>query len=135
LKEEAMTTKQVIHPDRVRKIPKQFSWIDGRFVRSGYLDKCKHSDASLYLFLITVSDARGLSYYSDKSVCKRLSMDSCLLSESRLRLIQLDLIAYKNPLYQVLDLELLEKKILRNIPGDSMQSIGQLLKQIVEVTP
>ncbi len=130
-----MTVKQVIHPGRIRKIPKQFSWIDGRLVRDGHLDKCKHSDASLYLFLISVSDARGLSYYSDNSVCKRLSMDSCLLSESRLRLVQLGLIAYRPPLYQVLDLAPFEKKISRNNPGDSMQSFGQLLKQIVEVTP
>jgi hypothetical protein len=130
-----MTVKQVIHPERIRKIPKQFSWIDGRLVRDRYLDKCTHSDASLYLFLISVSDARGLSYYSDNSVCKRLSMDSCLLSESRLRLIQLGLIAYKPPLYQVLDLAPFKKKISRNSPGDSMQSVGQLLKQIMEVTP
>jgi len=130
-----MTIKQVIHPDRIRTIPKQFSWIDGRLVREGYLDKCKHPDASLYLFLITVSDAKGLSYYSDSSVCKRLSMDSCLLSESRLRLIQLDLIAYRNPLYQVLDLAPYEQKVSRSRPGDSMQSIGQVLRQIIEVAP
>ena len=130
-----MTVKQVIQPDRIRKIPKQFSWIDGRLVRDGYLDKCEHSDASLYLFLIGVSDARGLSYYSDNSVCKRLSMDSRLLSESRLRLIDLGLIAYKSPLYQVLDLTPLEKKIPRNSASDSMQPFGQILKQIMEVTP
>ena len=106
-----MTIKQVIHPDRIRKITNQFSWIDGRLVQEGYLEKYKHSDGILYLFLLTVSDARGLNYYSDKSVCKRLSMDSCLLSESRLRLIQLGLIAYRNPLYQVLDLAPCEKKI------------------------
>jgi hypothetical protein len=130
-----MTVKQIIHPGRVRKMPKQFSWIDGRLVRDGYLDKCKHSDASLYLFLIAVSDARGLSYYSDNSVCKHLSMDSCLLSESRLRLIELGLIAYKPPLYQVLDLAPFEKKFSRNSPEDSMQPFGQLLKQIVEAIP
>jgi hypothetical protein len=130
-----MTVKQVIHPDRIRKIPKQFSWIDGRLVRDGYLDKCKHSDASLYLFLIAVSDARGLSYYSDNSVCRRLSMDSCLLSESRLRLTQLNLIAYKPPLYQVLDLAPFKKEFSRNSPEDHMQPFGQILKQIMEVTP
>ncbi len=129
-----MTKKQVIHPDRIRKIPKQFSWIDGRLVREGYLENCKHSEAALYLFLLTVSDARGLSYYSDNSVCKRLSMDSSLLSESRLRLIQLELIAYRNPLYQVLDLAPFAKEIPRNGPDDSMQSIRQVLGQIIEVT-
>jgi len=121
---------------RIRKIPKQFSWIDGRFVRDGYLDQCKYPDACIYLFLIAVSDARGLSYYSDDSVCKRLSMDSsCLLSESRLRLIQLGLIAYKSPLYQVLDLAPFEKKFSRNSPDDHIQPFGQILKQIMEVTP
>lgn len=53
-----MTVKHVIHPGRIRKIPNQFSWIDGRLVRDGYLDKCNHSDASLYLFLVAVSDNR-----------------------------------------------------------------------------
>ncbi len=128
-----MTVKQVIHPDRIRKIPKQFSWIDGRFVRDGHLDKCKHSDATLYLFLVTVSDAWGLSYYSDNSVCKRLSMDHCLLSESRLRLVQLGLIAYRPPLYQVLDLAPVEMQMPRNNPNDAMQPFSQVLKQIMEV--
>ena len=128
-----MTVKHVIHPDRIRKIPKQFNWIDGRLVREGYLDKCRPPDAMLYLFLITVSDAKGLSYYSDNSVCKRLRMDTCLLSESRLRLIQLGLIAYKKPLYQVLDLAPYEKKVRRNSPDDSLRSVGQVLRQMMEV--
>lgn len=129
-----MTTKTLINPDRIRKVPKQFSWIDGRLVRDGHLDKCSHPAATLYLFLITVSDARGLSYYSDKSVCKRLSMDNHVLLEARSRLIQLNLIAYRQPLYQVLDLAPVkwESMIHRNDPGDPVQPLGQVLKQIME---
>jgi hypothetical protein len=127
-----MTTKQPIHPDRIRKVPKQFSWIDGRLVRDGYLDKCSHPAAALYLFLTTVSDAKGLSYYSDISVCKRLKMVKSTLSETRSELIQLNLIAYKKPLYQVLDLAPREMSLPRNSPLDPIQPLGQVLQQIME---
>lgn len=127
-----MTTKQPIHPDRIRKVPKQFSWIDGRLVRDGYLDKCSHPAATLYLFLTTVSDAKGLSYYSDISVCKRLKMVKITLSETRSELIKLNLIAYKKPLYQVLDLAPQEINLPRNGPQDRMQPLGQVLQQIME---
>ena len=55
-----MPTKIPIHPDRIRQVPKQFSWIDGRLVRDRHLDRCSHPAAALYLFLVTVSDAQGL---------------------------------------------------------------------------
>ena len=131
-----MPTKNPIHPDRTRKVPKQFTWIDGRLVRDGYLQRCNHEAAALYLFLVTVSDAQGLSYYGDKSVCSQLSMDSCLLIESRLQLIQLGLIAYQKPLYQVLDLAPVEQKPLpRNKSEAPLRSLGQILKQLGEIAP
>jgi hypothetical protein len=130
-----MLTKSPIHPDRIRKVPKQFSWIDGRLVRDGHLDGCSHPAAALYLFLITVSDTKGLSYYSDHSICKRLQMDTCLLSATRLELIRLSLIAYRKPLYQVLDLTPQEVVYPRNSPQDPMQPLGQVLQQIMEGRP
>ena len=129
-----MTEKTLINPDRIRKVPKQFTWIDGRLVRDGYLQQCNHGAAALYLFLVTVSDGRGLSYYGDKSICMQLSMDSCVLSESRLQLIRANLIAYKKPLYQVLDLAPTKQSpISRNSPEDPVCSLGQILKQLGEV--
>jgi hypothetical protein len=101
-------------------------------VRDGYLNECSHTSAALYLFLITVSDVKGLSYYSDQSICKRLTMDNCILSESRVELIRLSLIAYKKPLYQVLDLAPQEIVLPRNSPEDAIQPFGQILKQIME---
>lgn len=129
-----MIKKHLIHPDRVRKVPKQFSWIDGRLIRDGYLDKCSHPAATLYLFLVTVSDARGLSYYSDTSVCKRLSMDNSILDQARMGLIKLNLIAYRPPLYQVLDLAPVKREaiIRRDGPEDAVQPLGRILKQIME---
>jgi len=57
------------------------------------------------LFLTSVGDVQGLSYYSDASVMRRLNMDQLRLSASRQQLVQAGLIAYEKPLYQVLRLE------------------------------
>lgn len=86
-------------------MPAQFSWIDHRLVRENYFVRCEHSAWALYLFLASVGDAEGLSYYSDASLLRRLNMDQVQLSSSRRQLIQAGLIAYEKPLYQVLSLE------------------------------
>jgi hypothetical protein len=129
-----MPAKIPIHPGRIRQVPRQFSWVDGRLVRDRHLDKCSHPAAALYLFLITVSDAQGLSYYSDQSIGQRLNMDRCTLAQARLELVQHELIAYRKPLYQVLDLVPPELAIpvTRNQPVDPPQSIGQIFRQIME---
>ncbi|VEN74122.1 conserved hypothetical protein [Candidatus Desulfarcum epimagneticum] len=100
-----MISKHLICPNRVRRTPGQFSWVDHRLVRERYIDRCGHGALALYLFLVTVSDAKGLSYYSDRSVMGRLSMDRRALDEAREALIRADLIAYQRPLYQVLGLD------------------------------
>ena len=100
-----MVHKRLICPDRVRHLPLQFSWIDQRFVRHHYIELCDHSTLALYLFLVTVADAQGLSYYSDHSICDRLDMDAPALVRARDWLVHLQLISYQAPLYQVLTLE------------------------------
>jgi len=129
-----MTDKQPIDPHRVRQVPQQFSWVDGRLVRDHYIDHCSHPAATLYLFLVTVADARGLSYYGDNTINERLAMDSSVLAAARLELVQLGLIAYRRPLYQVLDLTQPELIVpgQRNQPGDTPQSIGQIFKRMME---
>jgi len=86
-------------------VPRQFSWIDQRLVREQHLDQCSHAAAALYLFLVTVGDARGLSYYADASIMQRLSMDQKTLQAARDDLVHIGLIAFKKPLYQVLALD------------------------------
>ena len=100
-----MIEKQPLFPHRVRKVPKQFSWLDHRLVRDRHIEHCTHPAAALYLFLVTVADERGLSYYSDPSLMKRLSMDPNTLAAARQNLIRIGLIAYQKPLYQVLALD------------------------------
>lgn len=72
-----------------------------------HLIGCCGSDAlALYLFLVTVADAQGLSYYSDQALVCRLS---CLnlhrLNQARTELQGVGWIAYELPLYQVLALK------------------------------
>lgn len=122
-----MTQKQLIYPEKARQVPKQFSWVDHRLVRDHIIEQCSHPALALYLFLVTVSDQQGLSYYSDRSIGARLSMDSITLLRSRNELIRAKLIAYRKPLYQVLSLTPL-KPARSHL--DEPLGVGQILKQL-----
>ena len=99
-----MVQKRLLYPERLRKIPQQFSWIDQRLVREGHIECLSHRAAALYLFLVTVA-AQGLSYYSDPGICRRLGMDTHTLESARRERVRTGLVAHQSPLYQVLDLE------------------------------
>lgn len=100
-----MSVKRVLCPARVRQIPPQFSWVDQRLVRDEIIGRCGSDALALYLFLITVADARGLSYYSDLSIVRYLSFNAGQLSGARTKLQRLGLIAFEKPVYQVLALD------------------------------
>jgi hypothetical protein len=100
-----MINKHPVCPQRLRKIPKQFSWVDHRLVRDKHIAGCSVEALALYLFLVTVSDGRGLSYYSDAGIGKLLPLDGPALACARQELIRARLIAYEKPLYQVLSLD------------------------------
>ena len=91
-------------------MPRQFSWLDHRLIRNHHIERCSHAAAALYLFLVTVGDARGLSYYADDTIMKHLSMDDITLEGARQNLIRIGLIAWQKPLYQVLSLDITEKE-------------------------
>jgi len=128
-----MVFKAPILPNRIRKVPKQFSWIDHRLVRDRHIENCSHPAAMLYLFLLTVGDARGLSYYADKSIMKRLSMNQSTLDSARINLIQTGLIAWQKPLYQVLSLDSqkVEQKTQRSSMAKAL-SLGEILNMARE---
>ena len=100
-----MTVKRVLVPQRLRRIPAQFSWLDQRLVRDRHIERCDAHACALYLFLVTVADAQGLSYYAEDSLARRLSMSPERLRIARADLVRLGLIAYESPLYQVLALD------------------------------
>ena len=134
--EMAMIKKYLLCPQRVRKPPKQFSWIDQRLVRDGYIGRCSHQALALYLFLVTVADAKGLSFYSDASLIRHLVMDYHALDTARQNLIRVGLVQYAKPLYQVLalDVEIQIQNSVRTSNAEPM-SLGQIFKHIMEKTP
>lgn len=96
--------KQALRPERLRTVPEQFSWVDQTLVQHHLIDRCTSHSAALYLFLVTVADCAGLSYYGDATLTSRLHLSEAELAAARSQLMSLDLIAWQAPLYQVLAL-------------------------------
>jgi len=86
----------------------------------------------LYLFLVTVGDANGLSYYGDKSIIKRLSMDQSMLQKARSNLIENGMIAWQESIYQVLSLDI--RETAKRSPMGQPHSLGSILKKAMEKT-
>jgi hypothetical protein len=97
-------SKRTLVPERLRTVPAHFSWLDHRLVQEHYIERAEVDAWALYLFLVTVADQHGLSYYADASLGRRLRLDPPRLRRARTALIGLDLVAYQPPLYQVLSL-------------------------------
>jgi len=96
--------KRPIVPDRIRKIPPHFSWIDRRFVRDGLIAPLSRDEIALYFFLAAVADREGLSFYGDGTIAALLKLSPAELAAARRGLVAADLIAFASPLYQVLSL-------------------------------
>lgn len=126
-----MMLKEPISPEKVRQVPKRFSWLDQRLIRDHHIEHCSHPAAALYLFLVTVGDARGLSYYGDATIMKHLSMDETTLRGARQNLIHNGLIAWQKPLYQVLELDSAEKEACSCTRPhmDKPLSLGEILQR------
>ena len=117
--------KRVLCPQRLRRVPSQFSWIDHRLVRDKHIAGRSVEALALYLFLVTVADGQGLSYYSDAGIGRLLPLDGPALARARQELFRARLIAYERPLYQVLALDKpAESRI------STPQTLGQILRQM-----
>lgn len=128
--------KRPISPAKLRRVPPQFSWIDQRLVRERYIDQISHQACALYLFLVTVADAQGLSYYADPSLCQRLALTGAELHQARQALITRGLIAYQHPLYQVLALDAAPREVpphVAPVAADEPVDIKAVFARIWEV--
>jgi hypothetical protein len=126
--------KRVLCRERVRQVPPQFSWIDHRLVRDRRIAGRSADSLALYLFLVTVADGQGLSYYSDPSICQLLPLDPAGLVRARQELIAARLIAYQSPLYQVLALDAPIPIPPRRSESQPLR-LGQILRQVMERQP
>ncbi len=125
--------KRLLDPSRVRRVPRQFSWVDQRLVRDKYITRCNVEALALYLFLVTVADAQGLSYYGDRSIARLLSLSYEQLSRARETLMGAGLIAYEAPLYQVLALDgsppTTPAKVRQAHGAEELRSLREILRQ------
>ena len=126
-----MIAKHLLRADRLRQIPPGFSWVDHRLIRHARLRHCDHSAWALYLFLVTVADVQGLSYYSDAAIGRHLKLDPLRLAAARRQLEAAELVAYRKPLYQVLGLlEPATPPSELAAPGaGQVQSVGDILRR------
>lgn len=103
----------ILVPQRVRRVPPSFAWIDHRLRNEGFLERLCPEDLGLYLFLTLAADRSGLSCWRLDRIERTLPcFDRHALWDARQRLCQLDLIAYRpwrredaDGCYQVLSLE------------------------------
>jgi hypothetical protein len=96
--------KLPVDPGRIRQMPTQFAAVDRRLVYDRHLGGLTHAQMALYLFLHCVSDAAGLSYYGDERIGQYLHLTDAALREARQGLIHRQLLLYRRPMYQLLDL-------------------------------
>ena len=132
-----MRGREPIVPQRRRRVPPQFSWVDHRLVRDGHMQGRSAPALALYLFLVAVADADGLSWYSEEALCRQLSWTAMQLQSARGELQQAALIAYRRPLYQVLDLSPAPLALPTGVPRPSVRrdgepvAIGTILQQLL----
>ncbi|NOQ45402.1 MAG: hypothetical protein GQ559_01805 [Desulfobulbaceae bacterium] len=99
-----MIERKVLNLQRVRKISGSFSFVEHRFLRSGFWQTLSQHELLLYFFLTMVADRLGLSYYSYDKICTLLALPVDFYIVARDGLIDKDLIAFDGHLFQVLSL-------------------------------
>ena len=101
----------------------------GQPLHDGALERIELAWA-LYLVLVIVADAQGLSYYSDATLSRLLQMDLLQLAQARGQLLAADLVVYQKPLYQVLALPPAATPVSAPRLGQCV-SVGEILRRVV----
>lgn len=103
----------ILVPQRLRRVPRSFAWIDHRLRSEGFLERLRPEDLGLYLFLALAADRNGLSCWRLDRIERAVPcFDHHDLVDARRRLCQLDLITFRpwrrddpDGCYQVLSVE------------------------------
>ena len=94
--------RKPIRPDRVRKIPSNFSWIDREILHRGLLARLSQEEILLYFFLVLVAGPDGTSFWSYQRMGKHLKLTPDEVCAAARSLIKRDLVAFEYPTFQVL---------------------------------
>lgn len=96
--------KHPVDPNRIRALPRQFGAVDRHLIYHAWTRHLNLEELAVYVFLVCVGDAEGLSYYSDRRIAELLNLEPRQVGEARETLRLKGLILYQRPLYQLLDL-------------------------------
>lgn len=96
--------KERLRGERHRTVVNGFGWVDHRFVRDGFIDGLSCRALALYLFLVTVSDGDGHSYWSARKVADRLGLTPVQAKNARAELEKRELVIYEPPDWYLLAL-------------------------------
>ena len=97
-----MIHKELVNPRRIRKINSSFAFIEHRF--RSWIQHLSPEELLLYFFLVLAADEQGLSYYSPETIGERLQLSPDQYRAALNGLITRDLVAFQEPLFQVLSL-------------------------------
>jgi hypothetical protein len=96
--------KQILVPERVRKIDGSFSFIPHRFITDGFFISLTQAELLVYFLLVLIGDRHGLSFYSQDLLCRMLKMPIDDFIAARNGLIKKSLVAFDGFMFQVLAL-------------------------------
>jgi len=100
--------KEPIDPFRIRRMPRQFAPLDRQLVYGKHICFMSPEQIALYTFLECVSDSEGLLFYSDERICELLHFSLNGLWHAREHLVGAGLLLYRKPIYQLLNLPVLD---------------------------
>jgi hypothetical protein len=134
-----MPTKRslpVLVPERLRRVPRSFAWINHRLRSGGFLEKLTPEEIALYLFLALAADRHGLSCWRLDRMEREIPFDAGALTRARNGLLAKDLVAFRpwraksvDGSYQVLSLPKV-KAAARRTGG--VASLGEVLSGTFE---
>lgn len=125
-----MIKKKIINKERIRCISGGFSFIPHRFLTDGFLVSLNQKQLLLYFFLVLVSDRHGMSFYSYDAICSLLQLTLDDYIEARRALIEKDLIAFDEVLFQVLALP--PKPVYSAAPKYDPAVVSQLIRKSLQ---
>jgi hypothetical protein len=132
-----MKKAEPILGDRIRNIREcTFGWTDHNLLHYGFIHRLSSESLVLYFFLCLVSDRNGCSYYDYQQICSLLKLTLDQYTYARQQLVTQSLIAFEDPIFQVLRLPKAKKtKLILNHETDrnskqSIQSLQAIFQQL-----